>query len=1045
MENIQVALRIRPINQQEVENNDFEVWSTLANDEVGISAEKYTDLIRMRKIAPGQKTSYLFNKCFDQRSQNTEIYEQIVKRIALSSLKGINGTVFMYGQTGSGKTFTMLGQNREDILTYKNSNTQQQQIQNGRNSSKLIGDPLSPKNMITKDPSSRLSRQQSSSNNLVNYQKGNSYQQQQHTQQQYGSKSSPKQRDSASLNNNNKENQDISGYLNQFGVQNTLRYTNQINEKGGYSNYTGIGAFRNSVFTFSPINQRENINNKKNSNQQSTAGASYRSQNVTPDKYLTNNSQKSQAVILNSQNTHEVFQDSQGFNQKSNLDGTSFFSQTLSSSNQYGILILSLIDIFKEIQNSPNNQFLLRCSYVEIYTDFVYDLLKPFDKLTETLQIGEDYNKEFFIKGAVEEIVSSIDEILQLLKYGEYNRHYTSTAMNHVSSRSHTIFRLYVRAMPKDLTNGNQGITESILNFVDLAGSEKISIHHTNSKSSNNLIAGNNSNVNSQLKERQIESKTINKSLFFLTQVISLKSQGKQESHIPYRNSPLTKILRSSLGGNSRTAIILCLNPCLSQLEQSASTLRFGLNAKKIENQVKQNVIQLQNNDILQSMIKEYETRIVELESEKNVSKVNSENLVKMIQTLIEQKNNLEKTIKAKELFDKQQNVQIQGILGKKKRSIHQDFIHLDNVGLIKIAFEEINEGIQDKPNSFRDISKEIHGNKCAMRKLKNLTEQKKMLEEQVQSLKYQVQHKTSESSYLVQRLEKKLASKKRKLQTMKANKITLGIENSRLKQELALYRNQNIEGLKKLSVSKLEKLEKNVEILLKNVRNQMSALAIKREFEGDPQILQRINKTLQLKELMDCELLELANDFFEPNLQLNTSICDEDDSFINLNDNNNFQYHNIHSSALVQDNNDFIDQQKFMKTQGFEAKNKYISESPFVYGISPRDTVSCQSYKADEQYQFTNSTQNQFNIQNQASQTSLNNFQATQKCVSNKLSSFNMQGVSQDSQIQNILANQNFGSFQNYFNQVVNCQKQRQQVSNYQLAKDIAIDSNYL
>lgn len=53
MENIEVALRIRPINQQELENNDIEIWTTQAADEVGISAEKYSDLIRMRKIAPG--------------------------------------------------------------------------------------------------------------------------------------------------------------------------------------------------------------------------------------------------------------------------------------------------------------------------------------------------------------------------------------------------------------------------------------------------------------------------------------------------------------------------------------------------------------------------------------------------------------------------------------------------------------------------------------------------------------------------------------------------------------------------------------------------------------------------------------------------------------------------------------------------------------------------------------------------------------------------------------------------------------------------------
>lgn len=93
------------------------------------------------------------------------------------------------------------------------------------------------------------------------------------------------------------------------------------------------------------------------------------------------------------------------------------------------------------------------------------------------------------------------------------------------------------------------------------------------------------------------EGQHINKSLFFLTQVIALKAESGRknngqaaEHHIPYRNSPLTKILRSSLGGNSRTAIVLCITPSATQLEQTFSTLRFGQNARMIKNTVVANV-----------------------------------------------------------------------------------------------------------------------------------------------------------------------------------------------------------------------------------------------------------------------------------------------------------------------------------------------------------------------------------------------------------------------------------------------------------------------
>jgi len=150
----------------------------------------------------------------------------------------------------------------------------------------------------------------------------------------------------------------------------------------------------------------------------------------------------------------------------------------------------------------------LRCSYIEIYNDQVYDLLQTRDKLGEPLTVNEDPKKDFYIKGLTEESVSTLNEILEKLRKGEGNRHYARTTMNHSSSRSHTIFRLVVqtvtnpfireyRRQTKDSTSNINNIelkncfyksqnspksettlvTESLLNFVDLAGSEKISNH----------------------------------------------------------------------------------------------------------------------------------------------------------------------------------------------------------------------------------------------------------------------------------------------------------------------------------------------------------------------------------------------------------------------------------------------------------------------------------------------------------------------------------------------------------------------------------------
>ena len=89
-----------------------------------------------------------------------------------------------------------------------------------------------------------------------------------------------------------------------------------------------------------------------------------------------------------------------------------------------------------------------------------------------------------------------------------------------------------------------------------------------------------------------------------------LSDPSNSNQHIPYRNSPLTKILRSSLGGNSRTLIILCMTPAATQFEQSMSTLRFGMNAKKIENKVQANIVTRDDDVGLKILIADYEKKL---------------------------------------------------------------------------------------------------------------------------------------------------------------------------------------------------------------------------------------------------------------------------------------------------------------------------------------------------------------------------------------------------------------------------------------------------
>lgn len=254
---------------------------------------------------------------------------------------------------------------------------------------------------------------------------------------------------------------------------------------------------------------------------------------------------------------------------------------------QKGVIMYALEDIFREVRESEGKHYFFSCSYMEIYNEHVFDLLKETHEMkAEILNIVEGNEKEFFVRGLSEYAVASITEVMERLAKGEVNRHYAATTMNHNSSRSHTIFRLNIRSIQVlGETDDEENLTtESILNFVDLAGSERVG----------NLQAAGGVGKN-EMEKLLAESKNINTSLFYLCQVITKLAEMKlglirNDSHIPFRNSNLTKILRSSLGGNAHTCILCTATPTLAQFEQTISTLRFGSSARSITNKVKANV-----------------------------------------------------------------------------------------------------------------------------------------------------------------------------------------------------------------------------------------------------------------------------------------------------------------------------------------------------------------------------------------------------------------------------------------------------------------------
>ncbi|KAI3677030.1 hypothetical protein L1987_86648 [Smallanthus sonchifolius] len=251
-----------------------------------------------------------------------------------------------------------------------------------------------------------------------------------------------------------------------------------------------------------------------------------------------------------------------------------------------GIIPFAVKDAFSIIQETPNREFLLRVSYLEIYNEVVNDLLNP---AGQNLRIRED-SQGAFVEGISEEVVLSPAHVLSLVAAGEEHRHVGSTNFNLLSSRSHTIFTLTIESSPCG-ENGEDGtVSFSQLNLVDLAGSESSKAETTG--------------------VHRKEGSYINKSLLSLGTVISKLTDGKA-SHIPYRDSKLTRLLQSSLNGHGRVSLICTVTPSSSNSEETHNTLKFAHRAKHIEIQAAQNKIVDEK-----SLIKKYQNEIRSLKEE---------------------------------------------------------------------------------------------------------------------------------------------------------------------------------------------------------------------------------------------------------------------------------------------------------------------------------------------------------------------------------------------------------------------------------------------
>ncbi|KAH8113581.1 kinesin-domain-containing protein [Phellopilus nigrolimitatus] len=296
---------------------------------------------------------------------------------------------------------------------------------------------------------------------------------------------------------------------------------------------------------------------------------------------------------------------------------------TLSGNDEEpGIIPRAMKDVFACIRRTPTREYLLRCSYLEIYNEAIFDLLAPPTALaaTNTVQI-QGVGDNVVLSPLREEVVTGLKSVREVLERGYGNRRTASTDWNERSSRSHSVFRVVIESRERGSSGSSDGrstpmvpptpggtrlqskggrsVQTSVLSLIDLAGSERATSD----------------------KERTREGRYINTSLLTLGSVIGTLAEnaakGKSD-HVPFRNSKLTRMLQPSLSGNARISVICTINPEPSAVAESTSTLLFAQRVKRVQLNAKKKEV-VDTDALLQRYRKEIEDlkqRLSEREAE---------------------------------------------------------------------------------------------------------------------------------------------------------------------------------------------------------------------------------------------------------------------------------------------------------------------------------------------------------------------------------------------------------------------------------------------
>ena len=554
-----------------------------------------------------------------------------------------------------------------------------------------------------------------------------------------------------------------------------------------------------------------------------------------------------------------------------------------------GIIPRTFEYLFNKIKllKKESENFEINIGFIQIYLEEIQDLLNPKNKV----KIRENREKNIYLENCKFVKVGGRKECQKIFEFGLKNREINFTKINEQSSRSHTLLIISIERSFIDKETNKHVKTKGVLNLVDLAGSERIK----------------KSNLKGQRLE---EAKKINYSLLVLGNCIQSLISSDQ-IHIPYRDSKLTRILKESIGGNSKTSLIVNISPSNYNVDESLSSLNFGSRAMKVKNTPRIN------------SSKDYQHIFTDLSKKYDDLSLKFEELNRNYKKEVEENNNIKNGEQPLDL--KEQLKELQEKFNNKENEFN---IVQDRYDREIVEKEELLEIINDKMNKLKSNNKELkEKNEHLSNEVKNSIIEKKQLSSQIVLLN----EMNKNNNYILDGQTKELLKKHNIDINQNINVIVIGLikdfeqnknDNDTLKSQINSL-NNNIEQFKNYYEEKIQKLEIEKKNFLTDFKINKDQIELEKN-----KLLTNTNNYLEEINRKEKENNELRNDINNYNIQLkklqNEKNKLENDN-ISLNEDNN------KSKIIIKDlqikNQEIIKEYNQLENKFNENKNSKIND----------------------------------------------------------------------------------------------------------------------